>query len=107
MLILPCVVTGQDLEVTLDQAIERARAVQPALVEAEELAERRRQPLGLGAFLPSLSTSASATRGNVGRVTATRDKWCPGGHHTVGSALAWISSTDFAGWPRGRRPPPR
>jgi outer membrane protein len=69
-LLTPCVVAGQQLQVTLEEALERAQEVQPAIVEAE--GARRTAAAAdrsaWGAFLPSLSTSAAASRSNVGRV---------------------------------------
>jgi len=62
----PARAPAQQVEVTLPEAIRRALEVQPAMVQARgdtrnAGASRR---TALGAFLPSLSTSAGASRGN-------------------------------------------
>jgi outer membrane protein TolC len=61
---------AQPIDVTLDDAIARALELQPSMVEAEG---SRRVAAAFdraawGAFLPSISTSASAFRSNVERI---------------------------------------
>ncbi|MBI1967737.1 MAG: TolC family protein [Gemmatimonadetes bacterium] len=70
---------AQQMEVTLTEAVRRALDVQPAMVQAE--GDRRTAGAGarsaLGAYLPSLSTSASAARSNVGRIDPTTGQPVP------------------------------
>ena len=61
---------AQQAEVTLGEAVRRALQVQPAMVAAQ--GDRRdagaASRTALGAFLPTVTTSASASRSNVSRV---------------------------------------
>lgn len=61
------------LQVTLDEAIRRALDVQPAMVQAE--GARRNAGAdsrsAYAAFLPRVTTSASSSRGNTGRIDLT------------------------------------
>ena len=73
VLAAPPVVSGQQVEVTLDDAVQRALRVQPAIVQARgdvrnASAEKRS---AVGAFLPSLTTSWAASRNNLTRIDAT------------------------------------
>ncbi len=82
-------VGAQQLEVTLDEALRRALQVQPAMVQAR--GDQRTAAAGrraaLGAFLPSLSTSWSASRSNVSRIDPTTGRpVSPEYTHTVGLA---------------------
>jgi len=61
---------AQTTQVSLDEALRRALAVQPSMVQAQgslRVADAN-QRAAWGAFLPSLATSASASRSNVGRI---------------------------------------
>jgi outer membrane protein len=61
---------AQTAQVSLDEALRRALAVQPSMVQAQgsvRVADAN-QRAAWGAFLPSLATSASASRSNVGRI---------------------------------------
>jgi outer membrane protein len=62
--------TAQPPEVSLEEALRRALAVQPSMVEAE--GSRRvagaDQRAAWGSFLPSVTTAASASRSNVDRI---------------------------------------
>src|SRR5213592_3926437 len=62
-------VAAQRVEVTLQEAVRRALGVQPAMVQAR--GDQRNAGASArsawGAFLPTLSTSASATRSNSDR----------------------------------------
>jgi outer membrane protein len=78
---------AQQLEVSLDEAVRRALQVQPAMVQAR--GDQRTAAAGrrsaLGAFLPSLSTSWSASRSNVSRIDPTTGRPVPPEYtHTVG-----------------------
>jgi outer membrane protein TolC len=70
---------AQETAMTLDEAIERALVVQPTMVQAR--GDRRNAGAAsrsaLGAFLPSVSASASAARSNVGRVDASTGRPVP------------------------------
>ena len=61
---------AQQREVTLGEAVRRALEVQPAVVQAQ--GDQRNAAAGrrsaLGAFLPTITTNSSASRGNRGRV---------------------------------------
>lgn len=70
---------AQMQEVTLSDAIARALTVQPAMVQAR--GDQRTSGAGarsaLGAYLPSVTTSASAARSNVGRIDGTTGQPVP------------------------------
>lgn len=73
VLAAPRALSGQQVEVTLDDAVQQALRVQPAIVQARgnlrnASAEKRN---ALGAFLPSLTTSWAASRNNLTRIDAT------------------------------------
>lgn len=73
VLAAPPVVSSQQLEVTLDDAVAAALRVQPAIVQARgdvrnASAEKRS---AVGAFLPSLTTSWAASRNNLTRIDQT------------------------------------
>jgi outer membrane protein len=57
---------GQQLEVTLNEAVQRALQVQPAMVQArgDERTVGASRRSAFGAFLPTVSTSGSASRNN-------------------------------------------
>ena len=69
-LLLATPAASQPIDVTLGDAIARALELQPSMVEAE--GSRRiahaNDRAAWGAFLPSISTSASAFRSNVARI---------------------------------------
>jgi outer membrane protein TolC len=75
------------VEVTLDDAIQRALQAQPGIVQARgeqrnAAADRRS---ALGAFLPTVTTSWSASRSNIGRIDQTTGRPVPPEYvHTVG-----------------------
>ena len=70
LLLLATPAASQPIEVTLGDAIARALELQPAMVEAEgsRRIARANDRAAWGAFLPSISTSASAFRSNVARI---------------------------------------
>jgi outer membrane protein len=83
----PMALAAQQVEVTLEEAIERALRVQPAIVQAygdqRTAASGKRQ--ALGAFLPTVTTSWSASRSNVGRIDQVTGQPVPPEYsHTVG-----------------------
>ena len=63
---VPARLAGQQLEVTLSEAIARALTLQPAMVEARGAVRNAgaSERSAWGAFLPTVTTSASATRSN-------------------------------------------
>ena len=78
---------AQHVEVTLNEAIERALQVQPTMVQARgdqrnAAADRR---AALGSFLPTVTTSWGAARSNIGRIDNTTGRPIPPEYvHTVG-----------------------
>jgi len=80
-------VPAPERQITVDEAVRRALTVQPAMVEAEgthrnaKAADRS----AWAAFLPTLTTSASATRSSTGRVDTNSGLPLPPGYsYTVG-----------------------
>lgn len=77
------VATAQDssalVSVTLEEAIRRAVDVQPLTVEArgQQRTTAASERTAFGQFLPSLSTSSSASRGNTGRTDNTTGNFIP------------------------------
>jgi outer membrane protein len=91
----------QHLEVTLPEAIQRALLVQPAMVSAR--GDQRNQGAALrsarGAFLPTITTSAGASRGNKPRPDPNdRDNVLPPIYSYSGSLTARLDL--FAGFRR-------
>lgn len=85
--LLPAVAAAQELEVSLAEAVRRALQVQPAMVEAQgdvrTAAASGRS--ALGAYLPTVTTNASASRSNIGRVDFTTGRQIPPEYtYTVG-----------------------
>jgi outer membrane protein len=75
------------LQVSLDEAVRRALVVQPAMVQAE--GDRRNTSASMrsafGAFLPTFSSNASASRSNQGRIDFTTGQPIPPQYtYTVG-----------------------
>jgi outer membrane protein TolC len=70
---------AQQVEVTLQEAIQRAQAVQPAMVQAmgtERTAGASRRS-AFGAYLPTVSVSAATSKGNTGRTDNTTGLFIP------------------------------
>src|SRR6266550_6705423 len=83
----PPVVPQAPLQVTLQEAVRRALDVQPAMVQARG-DQRNAGASGRsawGAFLPSVTTGASAARSNVGRIDATTGRPVPPEYSYTGS----------------------
>jgi outer membrane protein len=74
-------------EITLDEAVRRALDVQPAMVQAR--GDQRNAGAStrnaFGAFLPTLTTGASAARSNVGRIDNTTGRPVPPEYSYTGS----------------------
>src|SRR5919197_3065285 len=74
-------------EITLDEAVRRALDVQPAMVQAR--GDQRNAGAStrnaFGAFLPALTTGASAARSNVGRIDNTTGRPVPPEYSYTGS----------------------
>jgi len=86
-LVIAAPVAAQQVEVTLNEAIQRALQVQPAMVEARSAvrdagAARR---VAYGTFLPSLSISSDALRSSTARRDPNTDVVYPPGYtYSVG-----------------------
>jgi outer membrane protein len=83
-------------EVTLNEAIQAALSVQPAMVQAhgdERNADASRRQ-AYGAFIPSVSVGASAARSNVGRIDQTTGRPVPPEYSYTGSLNASLELFD-------------
>ena len=84
------------LEVTLNEAIQRALSVQPAMVQARgdqrNAGASKRQ--AYGAFIPAVQVGASAARSNVGRIDATTGRPVPPEYSYTGSFNASLELFD-------------
>jgi len=84
------------LEVTLNEAIQRALSVQPAMIQARgdqrNAGASKRQ--AYGAFVPSVQVGASAARSNVGRIDATTGRPVPPEYSYTGSFNASLELFD-------------
>src|SRR5881396_3680755 len=78
---------AQQVEVTLQEAVRRALDVQPAMVQARgnQRNAGASSRSAFGAFLPSVTTGASAARSNVGRIDATTGRPVPPEYSYTGS----------------------
>jgi outer membrane protein len=74
-------------EITLDQAVRRALDIQPAMVQArgDERNAGASTRSAFGAFLPSVTTGASASRSNRGRIDQTTGQPVPPEYSYTGS----------------------
>lgn len=84
------------LEVTLNEAIQRALSVQPAMIQARgdqrNAGASKRQ--AYGAFVPAVQVGASAARSNVGRIDATTGRPVPPEYSYTGSFNASLELFD-------------
>lgn len=89
-------VAGQQVEVTLGEAVRRALQVQPAMVQAlgDQRTAGASRRTAFGAFLPSLTTSASAARSNVGRIDNTTGQQVPPEYSYTGGLNASVELFD-------------
>src|SRR5262245_29681152 len=71
--------TQPQLEVTLNDAIQRALSIQPAMVTArgDQRTAGADKRMAYGAFIPSVSVGASAARSNVNRIDNTTGRPVP------------------------------
>jgi outer membrane protein len=78
---------AQRVEVTLQEAVRRSLDVQPAMVQArgDQRNAGASTRSAFGAFLPTLSTGASASRSNVGRIDPTTGQPVPPEYSYTGS----------------------
>jgi outer membrane protein len=78
---------AQQFEVTLQEAVRRSLDVQPAMVQArgDQRNAGASTRSAYGAFLPTLSTGASAARSNVGRIDPTTGRAVPADYSYTGS----------------------
>src|SRR6266516_3434719 len=79
--------TAQRVEVTLQEAVRRALDVQPAMVQArgDQRNAGASSRSAFGAFLPTVTTGASAARSNVGRIDPTTGRPVPPDYSYTGS----------------------
>lgn len=87
---------AQQIEVTLNEAIQRALQVQPAMVQArgDQRIAGASTRSAFGAYLPSLTTGASAARSNVGRIDNTTGQSVPPEYSYTGSVNASLELFD-------------
>src|SRR6266513_6413672 len=78
---------AQQVEVTLQDAVRRALDVRTAMVHARgnQRNAGASSRSAFGAFLPSVTTGASAARSNVGRIDATTGRPVPSEYSYTGS----------------------
>ncbi|MGE5802406.1 MAG: TolC family protein [Gemmatimonadota bacterium] len=84
------------LEVTLNEAIQRALQVQPAMVVArgDQRNSGAAKRSAYGAFLPFVTVGASAARSNVGRIDQTTGRPIPPEYTYTGSLNASLELFD-------------
>ncbi|HET9383858.1 MAG TPA: TolC family protein [Gemmatimonadales bacterium] len=92
----PATTSQAQLEVTLNEAVQRALQVQPAMVVArgDQRNSGASKRSAYGAFIPSLSVGASAARSNVGRIDATTGRPIPPEYTYTGSLNASLELFD-------------
>lgn len=95
-LVIAVPAAAQQVEVTLQEAVRRALDVQPAMVQArgDQRNAGASTRSAFGAFLPSLSTGASAARSNVGRIDPTTGQPVPPEYSYTGSLNASLELFD-------------
>jgi outer membrane protein len=84
------------LEVTLNEAIQRALQVQPSIVVArgDQRNTGASKRSAYGAFIPAVSVGASAARSNVGRIDQTTGRPIPPEYTYTGSLNASLELFD-------------
>jgi outer membrane protein len=95
-LIVAAPLAGQQLEVTLNEAVQRALQVQPAMVQArgDQRTAGAQGRSAIGSYLPSLSVGGSASRSNVGRIDQTTGQPVPPEYSYTGSLNASLELFD-------------
>lgn len=95
-LFLATPVAAQQVEVTLNEAIQRALQVQPAMAVArgDQRNTSASKRSAYGAFIPTVSVGASAARSNVGRIDATTGRPIPPEYTYTGSLNASLELFD-------------
>lgn len=95
-MVLAVPAAAQQVEVTLAEAIQRALQVQPAMVQArgDQRTAGASGRSAIGAYLPTLSTGASAARSNVGRIDPTTGQPVPPEYSYTGSLNASLELFD-------------
>ena len=95
-LVVSAPLAAQQVEVTLNEAIQRALQVQPAMVQArgDQRTAGAQGRSAIGAYLPSLTTGASAARSNVGRIDPTTGQPVPPEYSYTGSLNASLELFD-------------
>jgi len=96
VLVVAAPAAAQQVEVTLAEAIQRALQVQPAMVQArgDQRTAGASGRSAIGAYLPTLSTGASAARSNVGRIDPTTGQPVPPEYSYTGSLNASLELFD-------------
>jgi outer membrane protein len=84
------------VQVTLNNAIERALQIQPAMVQAE--GDQRNagatKRTAYGAFIPAVTLGASAARSNVGRIDQATGRFVPPDYSYTGNFTASLDLFD-------------
>src|SRR5467141_1472918 len=95
-MLLAAPAAAQQVEVTLQEAVRRSLDVQPAMVQArgDQRTAGASSRSAFGAFLPTLSTGASAARSNVGRIDPTTGQPVPPEYSYTGSLNASLELFD-------------
>lgn len=94
--LVPAAAGAQQVEVTLQEAVQRALQVQPAMVQArgDQRTAGASTRSALGAYLPTLSVGGSAARSNVGRIDPTTGQPVPPEYSYTGSLNANLELFD-------------
>lgn len=92
----PAPVSQPQLEVTLNEAVQRALRVQPAMVVArgDQRNAGADKRSAYGAFLPFVTVGASAARSNVGRIDQTTGRPIPPEYTYTGTLNASLELFD-------------
>lgn len=95
-ILLAAPAAAQQVEVTLQEAVRRSLDVQPAMVQArgDQRNAGASTRSAFAAFLPSLSTGASAVRSNVSRIDPTTGRPVPSEYSYTGSLNASLELFD-------------
>ncbi|HWC74601.1 MAG TPA: TolC family protein [Gemmatimonadales bacterium] len=88
--------TPRQYEVTLNEAIQRALGVQPAMIQAhgDERNAGAAKRSAFGAFIPTVSLGSSAARANIGRIDQTTGRPVPAEYSYTGSFNASLDLFD-------------
>ncbi len=86
-LVIATPAAAQQIQVTLQDAVRRSLAIQPAMVlaQGDQRLAGASSRAAFGAFLPTISTGASAARSNVGRIDINTGQPVPPEYSYTGS----------------------